>query len=303
MTSDGRIRVPIGGSVRHKETKSCIMSCACLTSAVKRPYVCVEYGEQKRVSKVAAGKGKKSIWDQKFEFEIDYSPEEKKSSQKLVFRVMDKHKLSDDEYIGEARIYVKDVISSGMEEGEAELESRKYRVVREDQTYTGDVSVAVTFKRKEGGIKASLVNHEEITKFPISYAHDEGDLGIVWTLGSTREEGEVFSDNNGEEVLNDEGRFKEKCVNVDGKGNDVEPVLNVEDIEGVFGIDVYKENNVSQSTNDKLTTQKSFSYASMVKRDENPNSLEFIPTVVSETGIEIVIFDEEIVKKEVKDGV
>ncbi|GJR43471.1 hypothetical protein Tco_1311574 [Tanacetum coccineum] len=149
---------------------------------------------------------------------------------------------------------------------------------------------------------------------------DEGDGENSMNLGSAREEGEVFSDNNGEEVLNDEGRFKEKCVNVDGKGNDVEPVLNVEDIEGVFGIDVHKvysstefdcnvhksplnndeeikENNVSQSTNDKLTTQKSFSYASMVKRDENPNSLEFIPTVVSETGIEIVIFDEEIVQK------
>nr|GEW15878.1 hypothetical protein [Tanacetum cinerariifolium] len=170
MTSGGVLEVTLVDSedIRAKKFLGCIMSCACSTSAVKRPYVCVEYGEQKRVSKVAAGKGKKSIWDQKFEFEIDYSPEEKKSTQKLVFRVMDKHKLSDDEYIGEARIYVKDVISSGMEEGEAELESRKYRVVREDQTYTGDVSVAVTFKRKEGGIKASLVNHEEITKFPIS---------------------------------------------------------------------------------------------------------------------------------------
>ena len=45
------------------------------------------------------------------------------------------------------RIYVKDVVSLGMvmEDG-AELGSRKYRVVREDQTYSGDVSVAVTFK-------------------------------------------------------------------------------------------------------------------------------------------------------------
>lgn len=48
------------------------------------------------------GKGKKSIWDQKFEFEIEYPIEEKKISQKLVFRVMDKHKLSDDGYVGEA---------------------------------------------------------------------------------------------------------------------------------------------------------------------------------------------------------
>ena len=41
---------------------------------------------------------------------------------------------------------MKHVVSLGMEEGEAELGSRKYRVVREDKTYTGDVSVAVIFK-------------------------------------------------------------------------------------------------------------------------------------------------------------
>ncbi|PWA92167.1 C2 calcium-dependent membrane targeting [Artemisia annua] len=148
MTSGGVLEVTLVDSegIRDKKFLGCITCCACATSAVHRPYVCIEYGEQKRVSKVAVGKGKKFIWDQKFEFEIDYSAEEKKSSQKLVFRVMEKHKVSDDEYIGEATIYVKDVVLLGMEEGEAELGSRKYRVVREDQTYSGDVSVAVTFK-------------------------------------------------------------------------------------------------------------------------------------------------------------
>ncbi|GJY31747.1 hypothetical protein Tco_0415242 [Tanacetum coccineum] len=98
------------------------------------------------------------------------------------------------------------------------------------------------------------------------------------------------------------------------------PVLNDEDTEGVFGTDdheVYsstefdcnvhksplqndegiKGNNVSQSTNVKLPNKKSFFYASMVKSDEIPNSLDFIPRIVSETGIEVVIFDEKIVQK------
>ncbi|GKF08967.1 RNA-directed DNA polymerase, eukaryota, reverse transcriptase zinc-binding domain protein, partial [Tanacetum coccineum] len=110
------------------------------------------------------------------------------------------------------------------------------------------------------------------------------------------------------------------CVNVDGNGNDFEPILNAEDNEGVFGTDVHKVysstefdcnvhksplhndegikgNNVSQSTIVKLPNQKSFSYASMVKSDEFANTLDFIPIVVSETGIEVVIFDEEIVQK------
>ncbi|GJV40442.1 RNA-directed DNA polymerase, eukaryota, reverse transcriptase zinc-binding domain protein [Tanacetum coccineum] len=55
--------------------------------------------------------------------------------------------------------------------------------------------------------------------------------------------GEVISENVGEEVLNDEGIYKEKCVNVDGNGNDFEPVLNAEDNEGVFGTDVHKWKN------------------------------------------------------------
>lgn len=44
------------------------------------------------------------------------------------------------------RIHVKDVVLMGMEKGDAKLGSRKYRVVREDKSYTGDISVGVTFK-------------------------------------------------------------------------------------------------------------------------------------------------------------
>ncbi|PWA38424.1 C2 domain-containing protein [Artemisia annua] len=143
MTTGGVLEVTLVDSegIRDEKFLGCVVCCG--TSAVNRPYVCIEYGDQKRGSKVAVAL-------------------EKKASQKLVFRVMDKHKLSDDAYVGEATIYVKHVVSLGMEEGEAELGSRKYRVVREDKTYTGDVSVAVIFKRKEGGIKASLLNNEKL---------------------------------------------------------------------------------------------------------------------------------------------
>nr|XP_043608935.1 elicitor-responsive protein 1-like [Erigeron canadensis] len=186
MTSGGVLEVTLVDSegIRDRKFLGCIVCCT--TSAVNRPYVCVEYGDQKHISKVAQGKGKKSIWDQRFEFNIDHPPllddegGSKQSSQKLVFRVMDKHKLSDDAYVGEATIHVKDVVLTGMEKGEAELGSRKYRVVREDKSYTGDVSVAVTFKRKldraeklEDGNKTSHVlinNNEDTTKVPVVVA-------------------------------------------------------------------------------------------------------------------------------------
>ncbi|KVI03387.1 elicitor-responsive protein 1-like [Cynara cardunculus var. scolymus] len=158
MTGGGILEVILVDSegIRAKKFLGCLVCFG--TSAVNKPYVCVEYGDQKRISKVAEEKGKKSIWDQKFEFEVDHAAESNKPSEKLVFHVMNKHKLSDDAYVGEATIHVKDVVLLGMEDGEAELGSRKYRVVRQDKSYTGDISVAVTFKRKDG------VNTTEIRK-------------------------------------------------------------------------------------------------------------------------------------------
>ncbi|KAI3667028.1 hypothetical protein L6452_42070 [Arctium lappa] len=163
MTSGGILEVNLIDSegIRAKKFLGCLVCFG--TSAVNKPYVCVEYGDQKHISKVAEGKGKKSIWDQKFEFEVDYATEENNLSKKLVFRVMNKHKLSDDAYVGEATIHVKDVVLLGMENGETDLGSQKYRVVRSlDKSYTGDISVAVTFKRKdevstEVGRKASHI--------------------------------------------------------------------------------------------------------------------------------------------------
>ncbi|XP_076958006.1 elicitor-responsive protein 1-like [Bidens hawaiensis] len=168
MTSHGVLEVVLVDSegIRDKKFLGCIVCCT--TSAVHKPYVCVEYGDQKRLSKVAEGKGKKSIWDQTFNFEIDYPIEENKSFEKLVFRVMDKHKLSDDGYVGEATIHVKDVVLTGLEKGEAELGSRKYRVVREDKSYTGDISAAVSFKRKNGEDKEverkASIEHKQVEK-------------------------------------------------------------------------------------------------------------------------------------------
>ncbi|KAM0046981.1 putative C2 domain-containing protein [Helianthus debilis subsp. tardiflorus] len=147
MTSGGGVLEVVlvdSEGIRDRKFLGCLVCCT--TSAVDRPYVCVEYGDQKRISKVAEGKGKKSIWDQKFNFEIENPVVENKSFRKLVLRVMDKHKLSDDGYVGEATIHVKDVVLMGMEKGEAELGSQKYRVVREDKSYTGDISAAISFK-------------------------------------------------------------------------------------------------------------------------------------------------------------
>lgn len=42
---------------------------------------------------------------------------------------------------------MKDILLCGMEEGNLETEPQKYRVVRPDKTYSGEISVALTFTK------------------------------------------------------------------------------------------------------------------------------------------------------------
>ncbi|KAA8518909.1 hypothetical protein F0562_016317 [Nyssa sinensis] len=124
---------------------SCLNPCK---GAMIDPYVVIHYGNQKRSSCVAQGKGKKLLWNETLKFDVEY-PGGEDDTYKLIFRMMDKHKLSEDDYVGETKIYVKDVVSTGMESGKAKLEARKYRVVQQNKTYNGEISVAITFTRNE----------------------------------------------------------------------------------------------------------------------------------------------------------
>ncbi|KAA8516422.1 hypothetical protein F0562_016715 [Nyssa sinensis] len=64
------------------------------------PYVLIQYGNQERTSSVAQGKGKKLIWNEAFTFDVEH-PGSEDHTYKLVFRIMDKHKLSQDDYVGQ----------------------------------------------------------------------------------------------------------------------------------------------------------------------------------------------------------
>lgn len=47
-----------------------------------------------------------------------------------------------------SRIYVKDILAEGAENGAAELRPHKYSVVWADQSYCGETEVGITFTRK-----------------------------------------------------------------------------------------------------------------------------------------------------------
>ncbi|KAH7843018.1 hypothetical protein Vadar_011820 [Vaccinium darrowii] len=112
------------------------------------PYVVIHYGDQETTSRVAdrkKGEGKKLEWNETFTFDAEYNPGVEDQPYKLVLQIFDKHKISENNLVGETTIYIKDVMSLGAEKGEAELRTQKYRVVLPDNTYSGEISVGVTF--------------------------------------------------------------------------------------------------------------------------------------------------------------
>ncbi|CAI9777796.1 unnamed protein product [Fraxinus pennsylvanica] len=93
------------------------------------------------------GKGTSQVWDEKFEFKVD-SLLADDYQYKFVLKIMDHNTFRAHDYLGEAKIYVKELIEIGVEKGKAELGPQKYRVVSTDKTYQGEIQVGITFTAK-----------------------------------------------------------------------------------------------------------------------------------------------------------
>ncbi|XP_059458049.1 16 kDa phloem protein 1 [Corylus avellana] len=110
------------------------------------PYVLIQYKSQERKSSVARGQGGSPAWNEKFTFRVEYPGEG--DQYKLILKIFDKDTFSVDDYIGQATIYVEDLLAVGVEKGASEVHPRKYSVVKSDQTYCGEIQVGVTFTQK-----------------------------------------------------------------------------------------------------------------------------------------------------------
>ncbi|KAG4920338.1 hypothetical protein AAZX31_18G037900 [Glycine max] len=111
------------------------------------PYVVIQYNGQERRSSVAKGQGNNPVWNEKFEFKVEYPTPS--NSYKVILKIMDKDSLSADDFVGQAIVYVEDLLAIGVGDGAAELQPLKYRVIREDQSYCGEIDVGITFKVEE----------------------------------------------------------------------------------------------------------------------------------------------------------
>ncbi|KAG5239857.1 C2 domain-containing family protein [Salix suchowensis] len=77
------------------------------------PYVIVQYKSQERKSGVARGQGGHPVWNERLTFKVEYPGQG--SEYKLSLNIMDKDTFSSDDFIGGAKIYVKDLLTSGVQ--------------------------------------------------------------------------------------------------------------------------------------------------------------------------------------------
>ncbi|KAK6929349.1 C2 domain, partial [Dillenia turbinata] len=106
------------------------------------PYVLIQYKSQERKSSVARGKGCSPTWNEKFTFRIDYPGDG--DQYKLTLKIMDKDTFSADDFLGQATIYLKELLELGIENGKSQLHPSKYRVIH-NGSYHGEICVGVNF--------------------------------------------------------------------------------------------------------------------------------------------------------------
>ncbi|KAK6145357.1 hypothetical protein DH2020_022177 [Rehmannia glutinosa] len=126
------------------------------------PYVMIQYRNQKYTSKTArdiiltsssidcvvkVGQGSRPVWNEEFKFRVEYptTPARDDQNYKVFLQIMDRDSFTQDDYLGQTTIYLKELFEEGMEKGKVELGTQKYRVVSSDGTYHGEIQVAITF--------------------------------------------------------------------------------------------------------------------------------------------------------------
>ncbi|CAN1157411.1 Elicitor-responsive protein 3 [Linum perenne] len=122
------------------------------TSLIGTPYyyVIIECANQHRISKLSIGEHHKTIWNQKFRFELPLIDWKRMTHLKLT--IMDTEHLKNGDCIGETIIYLGGIVAEGKNRGIVEMKPSPYNVVLEDGTFKGQIKI---------GIKFTISNEEE----------------------------------------------------------------------------------------------------------------------------------------------
>ncbi|CAI9263393.1 unnamed protein product [Lactuca saligna] len=116
------------------------------TNLIGKPkyYVIIECGIQQNKSKSSKGDHHKVSWNEKFNFELSMSEYQKLTHLRL--RIMDKELFANDTgFVGEAKIYLEEILVEGNEKGLIEVAPKPYNVVLDDETYKGEIKIGLKF--------------------------------------------------------------------------------------------------------------------------------------------------------------
>ncbi|VVB05765.1 unnamed protein product [Arabis nemorensis] len=107
------------------------------------PYVEIQYKGQTRKSSVDKEGGRNPTWNDKLTWRAEFPGSG--TDYKLTVKVMDHDTFSTDDFIGEATVYVKELLETGVEKGMAELRPTKYNVVDSDRSFVGEILLGVSY--------------------------------------------------------------------------------------------------------------------------------------------------------------
>ncbi|XP_022990976.1 16 kDa phloem protein 1 [Cucurbita maxima] len=113
------------------------------------PYAEINFKGQERMSKVAKNAGPNPLWDEKFKFLAEYPGSG--GDFHILFKVMDHDAIDGDDYIGDVKIDVKNLLAEGVRKGKSEMPPRMYHVLAHKIHFKGEIEVGVSFKLQGGG--------------------------------------------------------------------------------------------------------------------------------------------------------
>ncbi|KAI3984887.1 hypothetical protein MKX01_004655 [Papaver californicum] len=96
------------------------------------PYVVIKFG---------AGQGKTPVWNEKLKFYVEYASNirDEHPQYQLKIKILDKDTFTKDDFVGELKIYVDDILAQGMMNGKAQILPCNYSIVDPNPSDNGGI--------------------------------------------------------------------------------------------------------------------------------------------------------------------
>ncbi|KAI3974507.1 hypothetical protein MKX01_018000 [Papaver californicum] len=195
------------------------------------PYVVIKFGDQERKSSVArTGQGKTPVWNEKLKFDVEYAGNIRDGhpQYELKFKIMDKDTFSKDDFVGELKIYVDDLLAQGMVNGKAQIPPCNYSIIGSNQSDNGGIRIGLAFTPKQVDEYENKEDKSEKKKhrFHLHRKNDGEKKSGGWKNAfkhNNKEDGEAEEEEGegeGEESASSESDQEEEAEEAGGEGEE-----------------------------------------------------------------------------------